>query len=167
MTINKSFPPRGSFSAEDSSETENNNSSALGFTLVELIVAISIGIVVLTAFSSIFVSSLNNIRAINQTKQLHTNAVYIINTLTYEIKQAKKLEVSGGSILTITQPDGPDANSDDDIIIINADSFNNSDVTIENLNFITMQRSFQINFTIESVAVGKSFTVTTTKSQRN
>ena len=180
MTINKSFPPCGSLSAEpacpvgrDSNETEKNNSSALGFTLVELIVAISIGIVVLTAFSSIFVSSLNDIRAINQTKQLHTNAVYIINTLTYDIKQAENLNVPDLSTLEIKYPDstikiikidGDNITIEDPLNIDPPDKIqlNSSDVEIKTsytldafpvsiVFFQVMQRSVQLNFTIEYI----------------
>ncbi len=151
------------------SSSKNNNPAVKGFTLVEVIVALGIGILIMTTFMTVTSSGFKNIRTISQTKKLHANAVYIINTLTYEIKQAENLEVlADGSELTITRPDSTTKIIEiDNNMIRDGVKLNNDNVEISNLNFIRMPKSVKINFTIESVSGETSFPVETTIAWRN
>ena len=157
MTINKLF--------------KNNHSTAKGFTLIEVIVALSIGVLIMTMFMTVISSGFRNIRTTSQTKELHANAVYILNTLTYEIKQAESLNVDelDSSILKIKPYDSvtKTINMEDESIKLDGVELNNDNVEITGLEFIKMPKSVRINFTIESSTGDQSLPVTTTIAQRN
>ncbi len=156
MSINSSF--------------KNNHSTAKGFTLIEVIVALSIGILVMTMTMAIVTPGFKNVRTVSQTKELHANVVYIINTLTYEIKQAENLEVSADKselIITLAGPTVKIVKKDGENITLDSMQLNDDNVKITNLEFIGMQKSVRINFTIESITGEQSLPVTTTIAQRN
>ena len=166
------------------SSVKKNNYSSRGFTLVEVIVAISIGLLVMTTFMSVFASGFRNIRIANQTKKIHANVVYMLNTITYDIKQAEDLDVlDSGATLKITFSDSSkklikiDASNnmtiedDPDTIPSSKINLNGSDVKITEILgfdfFQEMEKSVRINFTIESISGEVSLPITTTIARRN
>lgn len=140
-----------------------------GFTLIEVVVALGIGILVLTIVTSVMAPGLKNMRAISRTKQLHSNTVYVLDTLTYEIRQAKRIEVLSPSSLRITRPDATIKTimQTGDNISLDGVSLNSIDVKIIGLNFTGMPRSVRVNFTIGSSGGNETFPVLTTIAQRN
>ena len=154
---------------------KNNNPATKGFTLVEVIVALGIGILIMTTFMAVTASGFRNIRTISQTKELHANAVYILNTLTCDIKQAENLNVLDLSTLEIKLSDSTiEIKQEIKLdgsgyynITKDGNSLNSSDIKITNLEFIKLQKSVRINFTIESISGEVSLPITTTIAQRN
>ena len=130
-----------------------------GFTLMETIVALGIGLLANTMIFYIFTLGLKNIRTIKNTESLHSNANFFLNTLTYWIKQGKNLEVlpaSPGNILEITLPDNSTTTIDKSLLEINGVSATTT--------FKKMEKSIQLNFIIQKGSASTS--ATTTIAQR-
>lgn len=144
--------------------------SGAGFTLVETIVSLGLGLLVTGMILSIFTVGLSHIRNMKNNEGLHSNAVFLLNTLTYWIKQGENLSVTPPSTLEITLPDSSvkeitkDINND---ITIDGTKFNTDDVELTILNFTQMARSVQINFTLKSRLGTETLSATTTIAQRN
>jgi type II secretory pathway component PulJ len=147
--------------------------SESGFTLMETIVALGLGTLVMTAIMAVVIPGLRNIRAINRTEKLHTNAVFLLNTLTYWIKQAEDLRVPSASLLEIELPDSVKTveRVGNNIMIgektepENRVRFNADEVEITKLNFTEMPKSVIVNLIIETEGGEEEFT--TTIAQRN
>jgi type II secretory pathway pseudopilin PulG len=142
--------------------------SEAGFTLMETIVALGLGILVMTAIMAVVIPGLENIRDITRVEQLHVNAVFLLNTLTYWIKQAKDLNVPSASLLEIELPDSvKTVKKDGNNIMIDGVPFNADEVEITGLNFTKMPKSVRVNLTIKTKGGEEELTIITTIAQRN
>jgi len=144
--------------------------SEAGFTLMETIVALGLGFFVMITIMAVVIPGLEKIRDINRIEQLHVNAVFLLNTLTYWIKQAENLSVLNPSKLEIRLSGSPtpkivstDANNN---ITIDDVPFNTGDIEVTGLSFIPMARSVRISFTIKTKE-GETLPITTTIAKRN
>src|SRR3989344_3276394 len=79
-----------------------------GFTLVELLVGLTVGALVITAISSAAVSGLKHFQTLKKTQLLHSTSVFLINTATYWIKNAEDLNLVSLSDLQIKLPGDTD-----------------------------------------------------------
>jgi len=142
--------------------------SKSGFTLVETIVAIGIGLLATTMLFYIFTFGLRNIQTIKNTEKLHSEANFLLNTFTYWIKQGENVTTSG-STLEIEFPDLPlktITKSVDDRVTLDGTPITSDDIQVTDLNFTGMSRSVQIRFTIEAKNGDENFSATTTIAQR-
>jgi len=130
-----------------------------GFTLVETIVMFAVVIIIVTTIMSVVVSGLKHIRYIKNLGRLHSNAVYLVNTLNYWIKQGEDLNVPSPSILEVTLPNSPTKKVIDDSM------FNTSDIQVNALTFTQLAKSVQISFTLQ--AENEELHIQTTIAQRN
>ena len=130
-----------------------------GFTLIETIVALGIGLLATTMILYIITTGFGHIRAIKNAENLHSNANFSLNTLTYWVKQGKNLEVlpaSPGNILEITLQDNSTTTIDKSLLEINGVSATTT--------FNKMEKSVQLNFIIQKGS--ETFSATTTITQR-
>lgn len=137
-----------------------------GFSLLETIVSLGIGLLVMIMVLTIFTKGLVEIRSINNKQVLISNADFIINNLDYLIKQAKIVSVPNPSTLnlqTISTTTITINGSGD--IVVNGISLNTAGVKLNSLNFQKMARSVRINFELKKG--GEMLSVTTTIAQRN
>lgn len=139
-----------------------------GFTLIETIVSLGIGILVMTMIMSVITPGFKNIREIREKEDLHKNAVLIINKLNYLIKKSDSLAVIPPDKLTI-RPEGVDetieiGGSD---IVLDGVPLNTDDVKISALQFTPMSKSVVIEFRIESAKGNASDDIKTTIARRN
>lgn len=137
-----------------------------GFSLLETIVSLGIGLLVMVMVLTIFTKGLVEIRSINNKQVLISNADFIINNLDYLIKQAKIVSVPNPSTLnlqTISTTTITINGSGD--IVVNGISLNATGVKLNSLNFQKMAHSVRINFELKKG--DEMLSVTTTIAQRN
>jgi prepilin-type N-terminal cleavage/methylation domain-containing protein len=130
-----------------------------GFTLMETIVALGIGLLATTMIFYIFTLGLKNVEEIKNTQALNSSAIFFIDRATYLIKQ-------GGNFSTTTDGSIEKLN-----FFINGDSeeiasstFGSYDIDVTKLKFALMARSIQLTFTIEKDS--KTLSGQTTIAQR-
>lgn len=143
-----------------------NKNYTKGFSLIESVIAISLGIFVAVALTTITVYGLKNAKGLKEKERLYSSANFFTQRTAYFMKQAKSFEVTPPSTLKVVLPDKTiiveKSGSD---ILIEGEKVNASGVMAENLNFTPMQRSVRINFILRSGA--ETFSGTTTVARRN
>lgn len=137
-----------------------------GFTLLETVVSISLGLLVMMMVLTIFTQGLTQIRNVSNNQSLISNADFIINNLDYWIKKATNISANP-STLTLTLPSSTktiemDSNND---ILMDGTPLNTDGVKLNSLNFEKMARSVKISFELEKG--GQTLLVSTTIAQRN
>ena len=145
--------------------------SESGFTLLETIISLALGILVLSIIMAVVVPGLSNIRTITRVEKLHVNGIFLLNTLTYWIKQAEDLNVptSSSSILEIKLPNSPvkTVTKNGNNITIDGIPFNTSSTEITGLIFTEMAKSVRVELTIKANGGKETLPITTTIAQRN
>lgn len=148
-----------------------NIKNKTGFTLIETIVGVALGILVITTIMAVVTAGIIHIRVIRHFERLHSNAIFLVNTLTYWVKQGDALSVtSTPPILEIrlSPPSPPKiVTQNGDNITIDGVVFNSNDIQLTNLAFTKMPRSVQVNFTLKTKGANETFSATTTIAQRN
>jgi len=96
------------------------------FTLIEILVAVSIFIVVITVALTLFVSGINGQRKVIALQDVQDNAKFLMGFIIKEVRMSKINYISP-SILNITRPNG------ESVIY----TFNNSEGTIERVDSST------------------------------
>lgn len=134
----------------------SNSNVKRGFTLIELIVGMALGLLLIVMITTVFAFGLKRIREIEQSEALHSNVLFVLNTITYWVKQGESLDTSTPGTLIITIPNLPNPK------IINSATFTDNNIQIENLVFIKMAYSVRVTFNLNG---GETFT--TTIAQRN
>jgi type II secretory pathway pseudopilin PulG len=149
------------------SKALNKKKNKSGFTLMETIVALGLGLLATTMILYIVTTGFGYIRAIKNAENLHSNANFLLNTLTYWVKQGKNLtasnstleiELPNSSVKTITKTG--------DRIMLDGVPFTSDNIQVTELNFTKMSRSVQIRFTIKAKSGNETFSATTTIAQR-
>jgi len=143
--------------------------SEAGFTLLETIISLSLGILVLSIIMAVVVPGLRNILTITRVEKLHVNGIFLLNTLTYWIKQAEDLNVPTQSKLEIKLPDSPvkTVTKNGNSITLDNIPFNTDDIEITELTFTKMAKSVRVNLTIKAKGGEETLPITTTIAQRN
>jgi len=141
-----------------------------GFTLIETIATISLGILVMTLVTSVVNSQLRYLREVKNDETLHSNAIFIFDNLNYLIKRGEPLttvfpsdslqiKLSDSSIETITKS-GTN-------ITINGIPFNSSKTEVTSLNFLKIGKSIRVGLTLKIKKSESYFSATTTIAQRS
>lgn len=142
-----------------------------GFTLVEVIVGLSLGISVSIMVASVATLGLKQIRIIENNAKLHSSATFLLNTITYWVKQSNNISVDpiSPSNLLITLPDlsKKEIKKDGSSIKIDDAIFNPNDIEVTALNFQAMPHSVQLSFSLKITGSKETFSATTTIAQRN
>lgn len=149
-----------------------------GFTLIEMLVAMSIGLLITITVTAVAISSLKYVRTARALERLHSNAFYITDTISNLIKQSASTTVPGLTTLKVTAPDlttktitlaGGQITIDTTPITY----LTSTDVSVlyfrvvPALNANHTINSIRVGFTLKSVSQGKIFFATTTFARRN
>lgn len=151
--------------------TNNFKKNQSGVTLVETMVSISIGVLITTMVIAITVGGLQHMQDLRNEARLHSNAIFLTDTLTYWVKKGIVLEVSGSdpSSLSITLPDDSTAvmRKDEASILLNDTPITTDDIEVRELIFVPLAHSVQMSFTLGIPDSDKTFSATTSVAQRN
>ena len=163
-----------------------NDKKEKGFSLVEVIIAISINLLVVITIMAVFFPGLKHVRMIKNDRNLHSSTQLLINQFNYWIKQGANIEVIEVEpedpedeleyILRIQFPDHSwkiitknaedsiiiDDNSGDPPILLTANN-----IKTEKLEFTKMDRSIRIDFVLKIEGADETFSAITTVAQRN
>jgi len=141
-----------------------------GFTLIETLAAITLGVLVMTLITSVVNSELKYLRRVKNNETLHSNAIFIFDNLNYMIKRGEPLTTAFPSeSLKIRLPDSSIktiAKSGTDLTI-NGTPFNSSNVELTNLNFLKIGKSIRMGLTLKTKKSESYFSATTTIAQRS
>jgi len=139
-----------------------------GFTLVETLVAIFLGVFVSIAAISVFVAGLKHIQTARQISYLQSNATFLSNTFDYWIKQGENIELVDSSTLRIVlEGDDKLITRQDYDITINGAPFNDEKVEVLDLQFDKLDNSVQIKFTLKAKNSEEEMSLQTTIAKRN
>lgn len=147
----------------------NKNFSQSGFSIIELLLAISIGVVVVAMVTTITAIGLKNVQASRRIEQMHSDSIYITDTLAYFAKQAKYISVPSSTNLVLTLQDSTTKTFtiSSGKITLDGTPINNQNVTASNLNFTKQGRSVRVTFSLAAAGSTQTTNVATTISQRN
>jgi len=147
------------------------DSEQRGFTLIEALVALAVGLVTATVFVVIITEGLQQVRSTKRIERLHANAILLSNAFSYRIKQAERISVSGlpNPILTLTFPDSSTTTIAQvgDEIQIGGVSFTDIEIAVIDFTLREMTNSVRIGFTLESEGLDEKLSSTTTIARRN
>jgi len=156
-----------------------NDKKEKGFSLVEVIIAISINLLVVIMIMAVIFPGLRHIRMIKNDRNLHSSTQLLINQFNYWIKQGANIEVepaNPGDELRIQFPDHSwkiITKNAEDGIIIDDDSgdppilLTANNIKTEKLEFTKMDRSIRIDFVLKIEGADETFSAITTVAQRN
>lgn len=142
-----------------------------GFTLVETLVVINLGLLISVTAIAIFVSGLKQIQSARNLTDLHSNAIFLSNTISYWVKQGKNLSLPSPYVLEITLPDSSSKiitrDEENNNLTIDSSVFNPDNIEVTQLSFDKLEKSVRISFTLKMKESGETFSLKTTISQRN
>ena len=145
------------------------NKEEAGFTLIEAIASLALGIALATIIVLVVTPGLRHVRETKSMERLHANAVFLSNTFAYWVKQAENLTVPTPSTLEIRLPDltAKTITKTSNRVLIDGAAFTPQDVQVTALTFTKMARSVQVSFQLASPTSGETLSITTTIAQRN
>ncbi len=144
-----------------------------GFSLVEVLVAISINLLVIVMIMGVVLPGLRHIYMIKNERDLHAATQSLTTQFNYWIKQGADIEVGPANELTIHFIGSPaktiTENGNTIVIIegVDEESLLANNVIVDSLEFTEMDRSVRIEFTLQIDGTEDSFSATTTVAQRN
>lgn len=155
-----------------------NKGQESGFTLIELIVAMAIGTVVGLVVALVSVGGLRTLRVTKGQERLHSNALFITDTIGYWMRQAEDFTViSSPPQLTVELVDGStkvfSLSGDNEFLYDDpadadpATVLTTSDVEVSSLNFTELERSVRVEMTLAQSAGSESLDINTTLARRN
>jgi len=135
-----------------------------GFTLIEMLIAISISIIVAMILLMVSTNGLKYAQEIRQSQRLQAEADYLVNKLAYWIRQAKNLPSPGGPFteFAITLPDNTvkTFKQNGDQIFLDTEALTGNN--IQSAEFYIKDRAVKINIQFKN-----NFSIKTTLAQRN
>jgi len=147
-----------------------------GFTLIETIVGLFLGILIIIIFTDVIAWGIFKINTIKNLEKLHSNAIFLVNNFNYWIKQAENLDATSSTglppydTLNIKFPDSSTTTIKkvNNSIVIGNTTSTTPDIEVQELAFTKMARSVQISLTINATGTNNAtFTAKTTVAQRN
>lgn len=160
-----------------------------GITIIETIIAMAIGVVVITLLMMIVTQGLGYIRKIQEQERLQANAIFVTDKMAYWVRQAKGFSSdedledgsdcdSDGDKLCVVLRDDPEDADDLEAKIFEEDDINDNitfegnhlisdGVKVTSLNFTALGHSIRVDFVLESKSGEVQLPITTTFAQRN
>ncbi len=140
-----------------------------GFTLIEVLVAMVIGIAIALLVASVSLSALKEVRMTKRLERLHSNATYISNTIGYLMKQSADFDVKNPTQAVITSSDltTNTITLSGTNLTNNGTAINSTDVQVTSLTFTSGARSLRVNFTLKITTGAETFSGVMTVAQRN
>ena len=150
--------------------------SSAGFSMIELLVALSLSVMTATGLTLTMTQGVKNIRAIQRANRLNANAEFIASTFTYWIKQSIQTNASGSTLTFITSDlsektigqNGTTAITLGDNInpLVNP-AITSNDIIINNLAFTDLEKSVRVSYTLQAKNAKEALSITTTIAQRS
>ncbi len=145
-----------------------------GFTLLELMVALGVGLMIATIVLTTVTIGLRAAQTARRMQKLHSDAIYITDQLAYWMKQSKNFVVSGSgnNTLKVTLKDDTvqtvtlQTVSGEGKIIVNGIAITNSSTNVTALSFSALAKSVLINSTLQSGTTTNQYSFRTTIAQR-
>lgn len=151
-------------------KTKNHNlKPAAGFTLIEVLIALSVGATIATIITLVTSTGLKNVRAIKHTERLQANGIFIADALTYWIKQGVYYTIIPPSTLQILLPDSTlkTIAKTGNRVTLDGAALTSDDAQVPYLAFKKLDHSVRFGFTLKYAAGSETFSATTTVAQRN
>ena len=144
-----------------------------GFTLLEVLIALTIGIIVATVFTLLVSSGFARLRASRRLERVQANMGYVAETFSYWVKQGLLLQTPSPQELRVIVPT---ATSSRTIVFqktgmrvtMDGAALTTDDIEVTNVNFRNFQRSVRFNITARSKADPSiTLSATSTTARRN
>jgi len=144
-----------------------------GFTLLEVLIALTIGIVVATVFTLLVSSGFARLRASRRLERVQANVGYVAETLSYWAKQSLLLQAPSSTELRVIIPTATSSRTivfqkTSTRVTMDGAVLTTDDVEITGLGFRNLQRSVRFGITARSKADPSiTLSVTSTAARRN
>ena len=149
-----------------------------GFTLVETVVSIGIGVMVALFVVFIATDTLKTTVDIKSSERLHVDVMHITTNMSYLIKQSRRIEsddISSFTLFILKFDEDGDLLGEDEVevkhengrILIDGVSITNDDVEITAFEVKKVESSVRIVFNVKYSGGDKEHVFTTTLSRRN
>ena len=132
-----------------------NTKKTSGFTLMETVVALSLGMILTAMIVFVFTAGLKNIRKIKNIQTLNSSASFFLDTATYRIKRGEIFDATTPGELKFISPT---------LDPINKSFFINNGADEATTTFTEFQKSIRLNFIIQKGS--ETFSATTTIAKR-
>jgi prepilin-type N-terminal cleavage/methylation domain-containing protein len=151
-----------------------NKKAQEGFTMMEMLVAIAIGMAVGLTVTLVATNGLKSMRYIRNLERLHASAGYINENFSYWVKEAQTINVSGSTMISVL-PDGTQKEFKlqgnnlliDNVSIIPAQTAKLRMVA-SNLTFYNKPASVRISYTLTNeLNSSETLNISTTIARRN
>jgi hypothetical protein len=145
------------------------NKNQAGFSIIETIIAMSLGALMALMLMMVTIHGLKYIREIHQQERLQANAVFLSNKFSYWVKQGATLDSPSLSELRIVLSDGSEkvfTMSGNDITL-DGSSLISDEVEITSLVFTPMAKSVKVNLNLKAKGANVEFLLISTFAQRN
>jgi len=145
-----------------------NKAGGGGFTLIETLVTLCLGVIVASILTVVTLRGLAVIQTTKQKERLHANAVFFFSTVSYWIKQGKSFAVPNASSIVITLSDGTTKTimKNGGKVTLDAVAITTDDVLVQNISFTEMTNSFRVGLDVKTSDSGEQFLGTTTIATR-
>ena len=140
-----------------------------GFTLIETLVALGIGVSVATMLTLVASAGLKHARSARRVERLQTNAVHLSDVLTYWVKQGEYLQVPTPTRLEIILPDFTVKTIEKQGIRATLDgvAITTDDAEVSYILFQNLPASVRVGFALQAAGSTETFSATTTVAKRN
>src|SRR3989344_792237 len=140
-----------------------------GFSMIELLVALSLSVMTATGLTLTMTQGVKNIRAIQRANRLNANAEFVASTLTYWVKQSAQISSPAASTLDLTLGDFSHKTIalTGTNITLDGSAITGNDIEINNLAFTALKKSVRISYTLKAKNAKETLSVTTTVAQRS
>lgn len=140
-----------------------------GFTLIEVVVSLALGVVVALMILVIVSVGLKNTRSFNRVERVHAGASQFSDVLTYWVKQASDVKVPAGDELVLTLPDGTKKTfkKDGENITLEGNGILSPDVEILSLAVTKLSRSVRLSVELKVKSGEENLEFIVTAAQRN
>jgi type II secretory pathway pseudopilin PulG len=147
----------------------NHNKNERGFTIIESIVALGVGVTISLILATVAITGLANIRTTYANERIHAETIFVTDSLMYWIKQSTALSTPNPETLEITLMDATvkTVSLSDDTLYIDAYPITSNLVSITAVQFKALPKSVRINFVATYAKGTETFSAQTTIAQRN
>ena len=145
-----------------------------GFTLVETLIALTLGAIISLMIVITVTNGLMNIRNASEMERLHSDATFIANILTYWIKQSVEIEVPDNTTLNLIMYNASTTSFELNGVNLGMAldegtpaRINTEDSKVENITFTKLAKSVRISFVLKAPNAELRLSATSTIAQRN
>ena len=149
-----------------------------GFTLVETLVAVAIGVMVALFVIMIATDTLTTTRDIKNSERLHVDVMHMTSKMSYLIKQSRRIESdnpSGFTLFILRYADDGTLLGEDEVeikhensrILIDGENITAEDMEVKSFEVKKVENSVRMVFNVKYSGGGREYDFVTTLSGRN